>query len=236
MRNVASSLGIAVRTALSLPFAMTISKAGCDRASGELHRLAEACNACCVRNEAFYTTAAQVLPTLLIALAVELHLLWKQQKDSLLQARRERENSLLEAFRGPSADERLMVLVEVANVRWTEQEYRYERLYRAAQLAAYVFVVGEGAAFVVLGVGTAGWLPMVAGPITALSTACLGVLVVVTPFARLPSRPTSVGLLPSRRNLTRARARLIRSAREPQPPLRHPRLRRSQRSRATTIT
>jgi hypothetical protein len=169
-------------------------------------RMAGVCHPGPVRNEAFYSTAAQVLPTLLIALVVEMHFLWGRQIEVLREARTKRAASIMAfvADSSPAGFPRPVDRLDIASIRWVSEELRHARLYRAVRSAAWLFLVGEAAAFTVLCVGTKSWLASVAGPVTALSIAGLTTLTVFLPLRRLPEKP-AVGVMPSVRAVERVR-------------------------------
>jgi hypothetical protein len=127
------------------------------------------CHADGVRNEAFYSTVAQVLPTLLIAIAVEY--------SQLMRARLDRIDELKDqggdAFGFSSLVHAIgqALLIGHAGI--------------VAVLFAAIFLAGEVATLAVLFFGTDGWLPWVAGPLGGLAVLVLSSVAIFVPFRRL---------------------------------------------------
>lgn len=115
--------------------------------------------------EAFYATAAQVLPTLLIALSVEIAFVMQarfRQVEALHRSEQE--------GREPAYDRKLQSLSESV-VGW----------FRAAVVLAGAFLVGELLAFFALGFR---WFNVVAFVGVALSVVMMSVAVLVVPLLR----------------------------------------------------
>lgn len=151
-----------------------------------------------VRNEAFYAVAAQVLPTLLIALAVEANLLLERRRKALEQAHQQmievfetlaRQAEAVAPGRPDVAENHLRLHEETINeYRWW---FRHHQVGMGGQRrwairAGVAFMLGETASVVALMAGP-GRLWVVAAPLTALALLFLSLLVVILPVLRFPT-------------------------------------------------
>ena len=156
-----------------------------------------------MHNEDFYTTAAQLLAAFAIALMVVLSGVWKRQNERRSAALLRRSEALGRHIR--DEPELLFESLDIVTIRWFFEEYRQQKLYWVARSGAALFLAGEGAALIVLLVGTGSWMAMIAGPIVFLATMALAALTVYIAFSQLPDKPRSVGFLPSTRIIDDAR-------------------------------
>ena len=115
-----------------------------------------------MRNETFYATMGQVLPTLLIAFAVEFHLWVREVLEDprgIGYARRTRELSR------NALNDALLIM----------------------RVVGWAFFIGEVTALLTLFVGTRGWWPWAAAPAVGLCTLILLLVVIGAPLNRLIS-------------------------------------------------
>jgi hypothetical protein len=151
-----------------------------------------------VRTEVFYVTAAQVLPMLLIALAVEVNLLLERRRRALEQVHRQmidvfetlaREAATVGQDQPDVSENHLRLHREIINeYRWW---FRHHQAGTGGQRrwsirAGIVFMLGETAAVVALLVGPDGAVGLVAGPVTAFALLALSLLAAILPLLRLP--------------------------------------------------
>jgi len=161
-----------------------------------------------MHNEGFYTTAAQLLAVFAIALLVILPGLWRRQSELLREANRKRLEAACRYFFPDieKDDPFLGESLEGATQRWAIEIYLQEKLYRAAQCAAVLFLAGEASTLTVLLLGAKSWIVLLAGPIAFTATMALAALTVFIAFRRLPDKPRVDGLLPSTDHINRVRA------------------------------
>jgi hypothetical protein len=106
-----------------------------------------------MRSESFYSTIAQVLPTLLIAMALEF-------------ASMRRAGQEVHGYNDPNVMRHGYASGNIINVGAI-----------VTALAGLMVILGEALAVLVLLTGTDGWLPLVAGPFCGLSVVLLTLLV-----------------------------------------------------------
>lgn len=131
-----------------------------------------------MRNESFYTTAAQVLPTLLIALVLEATTIFRRVVD--LYSTREVVITVphAEVAKPPAA-----VQGDVSQALWRDRDFR--RLAAAFSSTVALFVLGEICALLAVFVGTDGWLVWLAAPATGLALLVMVLAVVAFPLVRV---------------------------------------------------
>jgi hypothetical protein len=163
-----------------------------------------------VENEAFYTTAAQVLPTILIALAIEANLVFSRLQHRLADALKQRwqVDSADYVPRGPAFRPSGLGPRELSpeeNERFRNEDRQQaqrqvDELRRQisngggyALLFGILFLLGELAALSVVFLGSsttlgAGGVKLttIAGPTAAIALVALSVLAVIVPLSRLP--------------------------------------------------
>jgi hypothetical protein len=147
-----------------------------------------------VRNEAFYSTAAQVLPTILIALAVEANLLFERLRRRVDKARERVREMRTPGYRSPFPDADVGVLMERERARIATSEDALRSGRKSAIKIAYVFLAGELTASAVLFLGVELRLPVIelevttlAGPVVAIALVGLSAIAVWLPIRRLPT-------------------------------------------------
>jgi hypothetical protein len=126
-----------------------------------------------MRNESVYLTLAQVLPTLLIAVAIEAR--------SMINAYgrlSKRASSILRDLDTPAT----AVYASATEKALQEARRRQSKAENVYVAVAATFVLGEAAALAGPLVGLDGWFAWVAGPIAVLAVAVMAVLAVVIPW------------------------------------------------------
>jgi hypothetical protein len=145
-----------------------------------------------VRNEAFYSTTAQVLPTLLIALLVQMSDVLRAH----LQVFEHHAAASNSTERPESYSEDADMKQRIADILTTNA---FRRWIRNGALGGTLIVIGEAFAVAVLYLGTDGRLALVAGPVCTVA-----ILVATASAAWLPiSQLKKMALL--HRNKTRNR-------------------------------
>jgi hypothetical protein len=114
-----------------------------------------------VRNEAFYSTTAQVLPTLLVALLVQMSAVLRAHLRVFEHAAVSNSTERPESYFEDSEAKQRVADILTANA--------FRRWIRNGVLGGTLIVVGEAFAVAVLFAGTDGWLPRLAGPICAVA-------------------------------------------------------------------
>jgi hypothetical protein len=131
-----------------------------------------------VHNEPFYTTSAQVLPTLLIALVLEGTAIFRRFVDIL--------STKEYVVTVPHAE--IATAPQVARGQVSDALWR-DRLFRQLAAAFFgtvaLFVLGEVCALVVVFVGTDSWFVWPAAPITGLALVVMLLAVIAFPLVRV---------------------------------------------------
>jgi hypothetical protein len=154
-----------------------------------------------MRNEQFYSTAAQVLPTLVIAIVIEVAARYRVFWEYLTAASRRHDEAQHRYFEksasGVSEPE-----LRQAERDWKQAEQVLLNVNRTipdqpelkiALALAVVFLLGEIGSLFVLFVGTGGWLPTVAGPVALAAMILLSLASIVLPFLRPVPRAAWLG-------------------------------------------
>ncbi|MDR7327108.1 MULTISPECIES: hypothetical protein [Catenuloplanes] len=130
-----------------------------------------------MRNEAFYSTAAQVLPALLIALLVQMSAVLRAHLRVFAHYAASNSPDRPGSYFSDPEEKRLVVDVLTANA--------FRRWIRNGVLGGTLIVVGEASAVAVLVAGTDGWLPLVAGPVCVVAILVSTVLAAWLPISQL---------------------------------------------------
>jgi hypothetical protein len=131
-----------------------------------------------VRNESFYTTAAQVLPTLLIALILEGTAIFRRLVDVFST-----KEHVITIRHAEIAAASQVVPTQVSEALWQDRNFR--QLAGAFLGAVAVFVLGEVCALLALFVGTDSWFVWPAAPITGLALVAMLLAVIAFPLIRV---------------------------------------------------
>jgi hypothetical protein len=131
-----------------------------------------------VRHESFYTTAAQVLPTLLIALVLEGTTIFRRFVE--LYSRGELIITVPHAEVGRPPQ---VAKGQGSDALWSDREFRGFATVFGGTVA--LFVLGELCALLVVFAGTDGWFVWPAAPITGLALLVMVIAVVGFPMVRV---------------------------------------------------
>lgn len=132
----------------------------------------------CVRNESFYTTAAQVLPTLLIALVLEGTAIFRRLVDVF--STREHVVTVPHAEIATASQ---AVPAQVSEALWDDRTFR--RLAKVFLGTITVFLLGEVCALLVVFVGTDSWFVWPAAPVTGLALVAMLIAIIAFPLIRV---------------------------------------------------
>ena len=147
-----------------------------------------------MRHESFYTTAAQVLPTLLIALVLEGTTIFR--RFVTLYTEQELVITVPHAEIGHAPS---LAKGQGSDVLWHDQLFR--RLAMVFAVTVALFVIGEMCALTVVFAGTDGWFVWLCAPITCLALVVMVVAVVAFPVVRVATET-----LPELSDMTRLTA------------------------------
>ena len=133
-----------------------------------------------VRNESLYLTLAQVLPTLLIVVVLEIRTTVLSARTAAFQARAPIAPQL--DANAPDVDVR-----DPAYLWWEYQRQRYWLRLVTYLSVAGIFAIGEGACVAAPIFGLAGWHAWVFGPAALLAVVVMSGYVLMLPFAAVVS-------------------------------------------------
>jgi len=136
-----------------------------------------------LRNPEFYALIAQVLPTLLIAVVLELRAIAEIAAVKFVRLAKDARAMHEAGLLSPSKRQTRQTLRPVLHAK------RFWRRWIAIWVCTgAVFVVAEGTSLAVVYVGPDTWITWIAAPSSALSAASLVILAVVAPFRTLIQR------------------------------------------------